>query len=475
MRARLPLTVLLCAALILTFATPAVADGPVAEEGISAQALWWARSGGQPWQRGLVASDDTNDFGAFPSIAVDPADGDTWVAFFDDTNDDLVLAHRVPTGGNCGSGNSWYCYTALDTAGIVGLYPSIAIDPTTGNPGVAYYDLTNQQLKYTRIACGVVCLWLTVVVDTTDISDGTFTSLTFDSTGQAHIAYGAEFEFLSNSFYPVKYAHEVDSGGNCGAGPVVGLWQCDYIELAGDEPYASIDLNSAGKPRIAYYSRTGADLKYAYWVGAGGNCGPSNTTWQCITIDSANDVGRFASLSYASGDAQIAYYDHTAGTLKYALWHGGGSGDCGPANDWSCDVIDDVGIDDPVPLSLAVEGDGSTSYPYEPVIAYYDTSGSVPPHGVLKVARPALLGNCGPTAWILGHVWQCDELDDGFTSVGGVPYIAPHDVGMGVAVATNRTGLATIAYYDRDARDLLFVYQRYTDFLPLQLQSLPQP
>ncbi len=60
MRSRLPLTVLLCIALVATFAVPAAADGPVGEGDLAAQAFWATRSGPQPWQRGRIAATTTS-------------------------------------------------------------------------------------------------------------------------------------------------------------------------------------------------------------------------------------------------------------------------------------------------------------------------------------------------------------------------------------------------------------------------------
>jgi hypothetical protein len=468
MRMRLPLTVVLCVAVVLSFAVPAVAQGPTVEGDLSAQAYWGQTAGGQPWQRGRIAADDVNDFGGFPSIAVNPANGDTWAAYWDDSSDDLMVAHYVASGGNCGTGGTWSC-TRVDAGGIVGGYTSIAIDPVTGEPGVTYHDFTNQQLKYAHVACGVFCIWLTQVVDAADSDDGIYTSLTYGSDGRAHIAYGADFLGVT----PVKYAHEVDSGGNCGLDAVAGKWQCDYIRLSGDETDVSIALDAANEPRIAYRDNSGGDLYYAYRVGAGGNCGPSGNTWQCIAVDTggANDVGGQASLRYVNGVAHLAYFDRTAGALKYATWLGGGTGNCGPANDWKCQVIDD-GLGTSSRVSLAIEHSGTTDFP---VIAYYDSVDGLPPHGVLKVARRVLFGNCGDSAAWFGHIWQCDVLDNGFSTPEGLGYAAPHDVGLGLSVATSSAGLATIAYYDADGGDLLVAYQRFAGYLPLQLNELPHP
>lgn len=479
MRLRLPLALLLCLALVATLAVPAVADGPDDGSGLSAQALWLTRASSQPWQRSYVDADATNDLGAAPSIAIDQAGGATYVAFRDATSGSLVVATRVPDHGNCGSAADWHCYPVL-TVGSSSPAPSIAINPVTGRPGIAFYNSADDQLEYAQYICAHLCTWVTFGVQATDPSDPAYISLAYDSNGMPHIAY--HVAWFSAGFYynGLAYAHNVDSGGNCGVGGSAGMWQCDrvattssFLGLTGQ--YPSIAVDSGSQPRIAYYNGVAHALTYAWKVGSGGNCGPSSD-WQCITVDNSGVVGQFASLSYTSGKPQIAYYDSTLGNLKYAIYYGNLGHNCGPSSGWQCDAIDAVGAGATVPISLAVEGNGSTSYPYEPVVAYYDASGA---NGVLKTARPILLaGNCGPTITLFGYTWntwQCDTIDGGLTSPAGALYPTAHNVGYGLSIAANATGLATVAYYDASAMDLLSATQRYVEYLPLQLRGQSQP
>lgn len=89
---------------------------------------------------------------------------------------------------------------------------------------------------------------------------------------------------------------------------------------------------------------------------ASGNCGPMDS-WQCTAVDSEGSVGRFASLAaWGSGllrQVHVAYHLRTAsseGVLKYARYVGSG-GNC--ADDgWDCQEIEETGSDDSMGLDL---------------------------------------------------------------------------------------------------------------------------
>ncbi|HEV8421550.1 MAG TPA: hypothetical protein VGR13_09370 [Actinomycetota bacterium] len=91
----------------------------------------------------LTRVDRAGSVGVSTSIAIG-VDGLPVIGYRDDTNGDLKFAHC----GNraCSSGNS---PIALDTAGNVGFQPAVAIG-VDGFPVMAYYDLTNGDLKVAR-------------------------------------------------------------------------------------------------------------------------------------------------------------------------------------------------------------------------------------------------------------------------------------------------------------------------------------
>jgi len=157
--------------------------------------LMYAAYDGSPWQRTIV--DASAHVGAHPSLALTSA-GNPIISYFDSSNMDLKLAMYngvwnvgiVDAVGIVGFGNSlaldpetylpriayasgnpeagdtdlklayWdrtaWQYEYVDTPGIVGEYPSLALDPTTGVPMVSYYDRTNGNLKFAMPAGAIM-------------------------------------------------------------------------------------------------------------------------------------------------------------------------------------------------------------------------------------------------------------------------------------------------------------------------------
>lgn len=415
----------------------------------------------------------------------------------------------------------WFRDT-VDSPNDVGQHVSVALDSDNGTSYISYYDATYGNLRMAKYVgssgnCGPDNAWScetvdsvgdvgkysSIAVDPTDgypiiayydatngalklaigyvfgwiietIHDpllgtaGAYASLKLDSTGKPRIAYYFS-NFLVSSLW---YAEYVGGGaGNCTDND----YQCDPIDSGNQVgKYASLSLDSSDQPRIAYYDGGNDDLKFAahgVWHMAA-NCGPGNS-WTCWMIDTPGDVGQFASLSMnpATNQPHIAYYDANNEKLKYATYQG--SGNCGFNSqsfnfEWQCDEIESVGTGThPMGVSLAVDGAGY------PLIAYQNATEA--PLGTLKVARPVaalnqLVGNCGPVPSLF-YTWQCDTL----LPLG--PYYdihyRPADY---VGIDLNSAGLATIAYYGNatdDGGDLQVTYQRLQVFLPLVLRQSP--
>jgi len=409
-----------------------------------------------PWFISTV--DQGMGIGSHVSVAIDDS-GTTYVSYYDSTNKDLKMAKSVRSGGNCGPNNSWSCQT-IDSGEDVGKYSSIAINPASGQAGIAYYDAANGELEYAYRSCAPLCWWVKITVDEPIIfptdNKGQYSSLKYHSDGTPYIAYYFENTGGVDALMVASY---VGSGGNCGYGTVAGEWQCDTIQTGeGVGQYASLALTGSGRRKIAYYDGGNGDLWYAQsGYNIGGNCGPPGGPWYCYQVSSASDVGQYASLDVDMDDSDrphIAYYDATNGKLMYAVVKTGGN--CG-LGVWQCDEIVKTGsLPNTRPVSLAVNKAGF------PIIAYIDNYWTGFGMRTFNWARPAAAlglqsGNCD-----LNNAWQCEGIDGPWT-------------GAYSAIAVNPSGLATIAYnYAEsifDPSELRVAYQQFQVHLPLILKN----
>ena len=413
-----------------------------------------------PWF--IETVDSGSGVGSHVSVAIDDS-GTTYISYYDSYNKDLKMAKYVGSGGNCGPDNDWSCET-VNSGGDVGKYSSIAIKPVSGGGiyypeiGIAYYDATNGKLKYAYGKMCPTCYWYKYTIDKpilfpTD-NKGQYTSLKYHSDGTPYIAYYFENTGGVDALMVASYVGS-GGGGNCGHGSATGEWQCDTIQT-GEQvgKYASLALDGSDRPSIAYYDGVNNALMYAQY----------GTTWFIRKILPANS-GQYASLYVDNGDIpHIAHYDSSNGKLGYAVWVGyGGNPNCGPNNvpkmEWRCDDIDSVGTSThPKGVSLAVDAAGY------PIIAYQK-------YGSLNVARPAaalglLVGNCGPQN--LFYTWYCETIDP-FQSLG------PVINGNFVSIDLSSSGLATIAYYNQFGVSLIgklkVAYQRFQVVLPLVMKN----
>ena len=90
--------------------------------------------------------------------------------------------------------------------------------------------------------------------------------------------------------------------------------------------YNSVALSpETGKPYISYYDATHSELRLSYPVASSGNCGPNNS-WSCEVVDTSGNVGQDNAVDYyynsSTGTRKIgiSYYDATNQALKVAVW-----------------------------------------------------------------------------------------------------------------------------------------------------------
>lgn len=430
----------------------------------------------ETWVSEYISTDQ--DAGSHVSIAFDEDNGNRpWIAYYNQTNHSLMVAHFTGGGnGDCAANDDWVC-DEVDTGGVgqynsIDVYPDTNPDPfiSTWKVGVSYYDEAYKALKYAQLTCHtLICAWTTVTVDSpyepADPADsvGKYSSLEFGSDGTAHISY---YRYIQADGYWVEqlfYTHNNTSFTNCGEPED---WYCYKIDFKDSSDsvnfaaYTSLDLDYEDNVWISYYDGYTGDLRLATYVAEGGNCDLFEE-WSCWVIDDGggDDTGLFTSLHAPQRPEEvleIAYYNKTAGELRYAFYLGT-SGNCGPDTAWQCTTIDSVGADlAQMGLSLWVNDLGS------PLIAYMDASDEMAPLG-LKVASPAYFqsyANCGSGY----YSWYCREVDNGGATQEEAEFLA-----LGV----KPNGLAMIAYSERDTYaypeeyNLKIAYQTATSLLPL--------
>ena len=149
----------------------------------SAGHLSLAAWNGSTWTVQVV--DPATTTGMYSSLALEPGTGYPRISYYDRSNRDLKFASW--------NGSSW-SIQLIDSTGDVGSYSSVALQPVSKNPGISYYDVTNKSLKYVDASwSGSSWLWnVPQVVDNGGSLNnvGQYSSLAFDPlSGKPRIAY----------------------------------------------------------------------------------------------------------------------------------------------------------------------------------------------------------------------------------------------------------------------------------------------
>ncbi len=329
-----------------------------------------------PWY--IQTVDTAGNVGYFTSVALDP-NGYPHISYSDWGNQDLKYA--------AWNGSSWDIQT-VDSGASVGWYTSLALDASR-YAHISYYDGSNRDLKY---AAWNGSSWDIETVDSAgDV--GAWTSLALDANGYPHISYHDAWPIAD-----LKYAAWNGSS-----------WDIQTVDSAGDigSYGTSLVLDASGYPHISYRDRTNRDLKYAAWNGS---------SWDIQTVDSAGYVGLYTSLALnASGYPHISYYNTTNTALKYAAWNG---------SSWEIETVDSAGTVGYY-TSLALDASGL------PHISYYDYT-----DGGLKYAD-----------WN-GAAWDIETVDSAGT------------VGAYTSLALDGSGFAHISYFDNTNLDLKYATTR---------------
>jgi hypothetical protein len=161
--------------------------------------------------------------------------------------------------------------------------------------------------------------------------------------------------------------------------------------------HLSLAIDQAGRPAIAYYDATNADLKYATLN--------QGLTWSTTVVDATKSTGQFPSLVFnAVNDPRIAYYSKSTGRLRYASFNR-------QTSQWSSSTIDGSSSNVGLYTSMTPTGGGQVA------VAYADQA-----NGDLKYA---VLGNNGWATQVVDDLQAVGSID--LTFNGGAPIIAYQD------------------------------------------------
>ncbi len=207
------------------------------------------------------------------------ADASPLLAYFDQGNSSLKLAHRAD--------GVWH-HAQIAMEGVVGDHPDLALRPD-GSISVAHYSTLPADLLHTTIAGGAI--HTETVVATGDV--GSRSGLAIDGAGKEWLAY-----------YDASKDDLMLASGKHGA------WTTTTLESTGNSG-TDVDVAVApdGSVLVAYRFDSTADLR-AIRIGAGG---PGSA----FSVETAGDVGHEVSLDIGSGGAAfMAHFDTTSDDLR---------------------------------------------------------------------------------------------------------------------------------------------------------------
>jgi hypothetical protein len=275
-------------------------------------------------------------FYILPSLAFDPISNEPRIAYSRATDGKMWYAAHSPSG--------W----TYDPIGPPGDRPSLAVD-AAGIPHVAYLPHGSGPVYTVRTANS----W-----NPEPIGFGVWVShLRLDASGNPHVALLDSYP-NSDMFYAER-------------GP--GGWSPVGVDTTGNTGFASLALDAAGEPHLSYLDRSDHALRYAERNGS---------TWTVETV--AAPVGDECDNALAlgpGGEPFIAYRESNAGELRFARRDGG---------QWSSEFVT-AGSSAGLSCSMALDAAG------RPHIAYYESS--VP---VIRYATRSPVLGVGPIPTVSG-------------------------------------------------------------------------
>jgi hypothetical protein len=190
---------------------------------------------------------DSTGVGLFTSATVG-ADGLGLISYYDNTNQDLKVAHC--TNVACTSATK----STLDSTGDVGAYTSVTIG-ADGFGLISYKDGTNSDLKVAHCN-NTACTSASVsTVDNTTLHDvGSYSSLTIGADGLGLVSYGDND--MVTTLGDLKVAHCNNTECTSASKSEVGVGNAGHG--------SSVTIGTDGLGLIGYRDETNGDLKVAH-------------------------------------------------------------------------------------------------------------------------------------------------------------------------------------------------------------------
>jgi hypothetical protein len=286
--------------------------------------------------------DTAGSVGINPSLALDHL-GYPVVSYYDSTNGDLKVLHC--NDPDCSGGNE--SITSPATVGDVGFYSALFVD-TIHHPNIAFYDTTNDLIKFMRCNDDN-CAGGNETITTVG-GEAQFVAMVPDGSGFPVITWrntNPIFDTLwiihCNDFDCTSYTDETPDPG------------------FGTGLFPSLVLDDFGNPVVSYKALSFADLTILH-------CNDPDCAGAAESITTpipTGSTGAFSSLRLDSaGNPAVSYYDESDDTLGILHCDDPDCDGSGDSIHMPDDDVDDIGWY----TSLELDSAGY------PVVAYYNAS-----------------------------------------------------------------------------------------------------
>jgi hypothetical protein len=196
---------------------------------------------------------------SYSDTFADGVDGTVFVAYYDPNGQDLMFRRSTDRG------KTWAAAVTVDSAGDVGQYCSMTVNTATSPSStvdIAYYDLTNGNLKHVRF-----------LENATSFSPSTVDSSANDVGKYSQMAWSGS----SDNRRCIAYYDATDTGLKIAKTSNGTTWYTETVDTIADVgSHCSITCNTSGDFFMAYADTSSSDVKRAYATNVSMT---SATTW----------------------------------------------------------------------------------------------------------------------------------------------------------------------------------------------------